>query len=201
MQPPNQIVQALKKVYQKPTIDVVGFSSSILQLPFDSFTKEWLEQCCTWIADEKCLSVNTHFQEFYKIVNDQLIASDLTDSMQRGTGLGDISKLSGKLPGPPVLVQITRITEIGTSAFQLEQVRAAREERMGVGIDSEEGEEDGDLEVQGEGPMPKYPRGTLHFELSDGTTVFEGMEYRPLPELVLGTSKLGFKVCHSTLSL
>lgn len=113
--------------------------------------------------------------------------------MQHGTGLNDISSFSGHLPGPPVLVQIMEITEIGVSAFQLEQIRAAREERVLAGIGDEEGEEDGDIEVDGEGPMPKYPRRTLHFQVSDGATIFEAMEYRPLPQLGLGSTKLGYK--------
>jgi len=114
--------------------------------------------------------------------------------MQHGTGLNDISKLSGHLPGPPVLVQIVEITDIGVSAFQLEQIRAAREERILAGVGDEENEEDGDIEVEGEGPMPKYPRGTLHFQVSDGAIIFEAMEYRPIPQLGLGTTKLGYKV-------
>ncbi|KAF9525640.1 hypothetical protein CPB83DRAFT_795942, partial [Crepidotus variabilis] len=177
MPPPQQIAQALKNAYPKPQVDA-----------------EWLEQCCAWVEEEKNLSPAIHFQEFYDNVKRQLIESDLRDSMQAGTGLANIARLSGKLPGPPILVQITAITEIGVSAFQLEQVRAAREERILAGIGDEEGEEDGDVEVEGEGPMPKYPRGTLHFQLSDGATVFEGMEYRPLPQILLGTTKLGYKI-------
>ena len=112
-----------------------------------------------------------------------------------GTGLDvHINKYTGDLRGPPVLVQITAITDIGISAFQLEQVRAAREERLMSGVGDEEGEEDGDVDVEGEGPMPKYPRGTLRFKLSDGVTTLEAMEYRPLPQISLGRTPLGYKV-------
>ena len=112
-----------------------------------------------------------------------------------GTGLDvHINKYAGNLRGPPVLVQIIAITDIGISAFQLEQIRAAREERLTSGVGDEEGEEDGDVDVEGEGPMPKYPRGTLRFKLSDGVTTLEAMEYRPLPKISLGPTPLGYKV-------
>jgi RecQ-mediated genome instability protein 1 len=114
--------------------------------------------------------------------------------MHHGTGLPEVSSFTGNISGPPVLVQIMAIKEIGISAFQLEQIRAAREERILAGVGDEEGEEDGDPEVEGEGPMPKYPRGTLLLRLSDGATEFDGMEYRPIPQVVLGVTKLGYKV-------
>jgi hypothetical protein len=158
--------------------------------------KEWLEQCCGWIVEEKELSVTGNFQEFFQNVHEQLLNSDLRDSMQHGTGLPEVSSFTGNLSGPPVLVQIMAIKDMGVSAFQLEQIRAAREERILAGVGDEEGEEDGDVEVEGEGPMPKYPRGTLLLRLSDGATEFEAMEYRPIPQLVLGVTKLGYKVSY-----
>lgn len=146
------------------------------------------------MEEDQSLSPTADFQAFYNTVKQQLLKSNLADSMQAGTGLRNIEKFSGNLTGPPVLVQIKQITDIGVSAFQLEQVRSAREERFLAGDGEEEGEEEGDIEVEGEGPMPKFPRGTLHFELSDGQVVLEGMEYRPLHELSLGKTQLGFKV-------
>lgn len=114
--------------------------------------------------------------------------------MQHGTGLPEVSRFAGNLSGPPLLVQIMAIKDMGISAFQLEQIRAAREERTLAGVGDEEGEEDGDIDVEGEGPMPKYSRGTLLLRLSDGATEFEAMEYRPIPQLVLGVTRLGYKV-------
>jgi RecQ-mediated genome instability protein 1 len=129
-------------------------------------------------------------------VEEQLLKSDLHLSTLHNTGLDPrISQFTGVLQGAPTLVQILAITEIGVSALQLEQVRVAREERMRDGEGNVEGDEDGDVEIEGEGPMPKYPRGQLHFRLSDGLTNFEATEYRRLPELVLGNTPLGFKVC------
>lgn len=67
-------------------------------------------------------------------VEEQLLKSDLSDSMLHRTGLDPrISQFTGILQGAPTLVQILAITEIGTSASHLEQVRAAREERMRSG--------------------------------------------------------------------
>ena len=84
--------------------------------------------------------------------------------------------------------------DISTSAFELDQIRQARKERILAGVGDEEGKEDGDIDV-GEGPMPKYPRGKLRLQLSDGQTVLEAMEYRRINELKL-TTPSGYKVCH-----
>ena len=140
-------------------------------------------------------------QDLKDKVEEQLLKSDLQLSMLHNTGLDPrISQFTGFLQGAPTLVQILAITEIGVSALQLEQVRVAREERMRYGEGNVEGEEDGDLEIEGEGPMPKYPRSQLHFRLSDGLTIFEATEHRPLPSLVLGNTPLGFKVNYSQSS-
>ena len=85
--------------------------------------------------------------------------------------------------------------DVSTSAFQLDQIRQAREERIRAGVGNEEGEEDGDVDVEGEGPMPQYPRGKLRLQLSDGETVLEALEYRRINELKL-TTPHGFKVGH-----
>lgn len=145
-------------------------------------------------------NANPHSNQFLQDVEAQLLQSDLTDSMLEGTGLpihitqSDHREANTRLTGPPVLVEIVAITEIASSAYQLDQIRVAREERMRLGqTDDDEGGE-GDLEIEGEGPMPKYPRGMLRFQLSDGTTTLSAIEYRSLPDLVLGKTKLGFKV-------
>ena len=121
--------------------------------------------------------------------------------MQPHTGLpaniSDPNTISTTLTGPPVLVEIIRMDDISTSAFQLDQIRQARDKRIQAGVGSEEGEEDGDIDVDGEGPMPQYPRGTLRFQLSDGQTVLEALEYRRINELKL-TIPSGFKVCQSS---
>jgi len=134
--------------------------------------------------------------DFKGKAEEQLLKSDLSDSMLHHTGLDSrISQFTGILQGAPTLVQILAITEIGSSASHLEQVRVAREERMRSGEGNIEGEEDGDVEIEGEGPMPKYPRGQLQFRLSDGLTTFEATEYRRLSGIVLGNTSLGYKVC------
>lgn len=154
-----------------------------------------MDGCCEWLVGNQHIDPLTSFPEFTDQVKDQLLQSDLHDSMMHGTGLDvHINKYTGSLRGPPVLVQITEISDIGISAFQLEQVRAAREERLMAGVGDEEGEEDGDVDVEGEGPMPKYPRGALRFKLSDGVTTLKAIEYRSLPQISLGPTPLGYKV-------
>ena len=115
--------------------------------------------------------------------------------MMHGTGLDvRIQNLTWTLEGTVLLVQITQITDVGVSAFVLEQVCLATEERIMSGVGDEEGEEDGDIDVEGEGPMPKYPRGTLRFQLSDGVTTLEALEYCHLPQITLGVTALSYKV-------
>ena len=93
-------------------------------------------------------------------------------------------------PTQPVLCQINAITEIGHSAFSLQNVRQTRIDREDLAGLVEAGVED-EEESQ---PIPNYPRATLRFELSDGSVTVRAMEYKRLPGLELGVTPLGFKV-------
>lgn len=86
-----------------------------------------------------------------------------------------------------VLVQIISITEIGHSAFTLQNVRQARLEREDMAglARHEDDEEEG---------IPSYPRSMLRFQLSDGLTILQAIEFRHLEKIVLGETKLGYKV-------
>lgn len=57
-----------------------------------------------------------------------------------------------------------------------------------------------DADAEDEGPVPKYPRGMLRLELSDGFTTVEAVEYRSIPQLELGVTPLGYKVCCSLIA-
>ncbi|KAF9560485.1 hypothetical protein CPC08DRAFT_636483 [Agrocybe pediades] len=185
MNPTAKITEWLDTHFPKPRVD-----------------PEWLEGCTQWVEGDQHISPVTAFPQFMERVRDQLLESDLGDSMMRGTGLDpNTPNMTTQLRGSPVLMQITAITEIGSSAFQLDQVRVAREERLAAGVGDVEGDEEGDVEVEGEGPMPKYPRGTLYFHLSDGETTIEAMEYRAIPQLSLGVTPLGYKARLLSLSL
>ncbi|KAH6913275.1 hypothetical protein BKA70DRAFT_1558649 [Coprinopsis sp. MPI-PUGE-AT-0042] len=135
-----------------------------------------------------------NYTKIIAVIQKQILKADLFDA----TGLPP--QISSRetticIAGPPVLVQIKALTDIGISAFKLEEVRKAREERPQSGLGTEEdGEDEGDIEVEGEGPMPKYPRGTLMFGLSDGTAILKAMEYKVLPQLSLLTTPPGYKM-------
>jgi RecQ-mediated genome instability protein 1 len=163
--------------------------------PSPRVAPEWLDACFAWVVAEHNLDPAEHMPAIIEHVEAQLLQSELCDSMSHGTGipLALLTAPSGTLIGP-VLVQITAITEVGSSALSLEQVRVARAERLAAGADEGDGEDEADLEVDGEGPVPNYPRSMLRFELSDGATTLSAIEYRPLPELVLGVTPLGYKV-------
>lgn len=123
----------------------------------------------------------------------QLLQSDLSASMLPGTGLpADVSDFNNRtLHGPPILVEVISITEIGSSAFNLQNIRQARIEHADLaglaGGDDDQDEENGTN-------VPKYPRSMLRFQLSDGATTLQAIEYRRLPQLELGETPLGFKV-------
>ncbi|KAJ7364092.1 hypothetical protein DFH08DRAFT_1072906 [Mycena albidolilacea] len=175
---PPQLTAWLDEHYPSPRVD-----------------PEWLDACYTWVTTEHHLDPAAHMPAIIEHVEAQLLQSDLCDSMSHGTGipLALLTAVSGTLRGP-VLVEITALTEVGSSALALDQVRVARAERFaaGAGLDDEENE--ADLEVDGEGPVPNYPRGMLRLELSDGATTLSAIEYRPLPELTLGVTPLGYKM-------
>ncbi|PCH42409.1 DUF1767-domain-containing protein [Wolfiporia cocos MD-104 SS10] len=172
MAPPPQVLQWIRRTYPKPQIDM-----------------EWLEDCYSWIQQEYHLNPATQMSDIIKHVDHQLLNSDLNDSMVPDTGLpSDVAELDKTIIRGPILVQIVSIMEIGHSAFNLQNVRQARLERVDVaGLAREEDEED-------EGPIPSYPRSMLYFRLSDGSTILQAMEYRRLPGLTLGETNLGYKM-------
>ena len=92
------------------------------------------------------------------------------------------------------------MTEIGHSAFSLQNVRQARIERADLaGLAGEEGEDqDGGEDA---GSVPKYPRSMLRFQLSDGTRILEAIEYRKIPQFELGVTPLGCKASFPNNSL
>ncbi|XP_006459089.1 hypothetical protein AGABI2DRAFT_177171 [Agaricus bisporus var. bisporus H97] len=176
-----RVAQYLDNRYPRPKVD-----------------PEWLQGCYEWLTSLP--GADPTSQKFLDDVVAQLLQSDLTDSMLQGTGIPigvtqtNSAQANSYLGGTPILVEIVAITEIGTSAYQLEQIRATREERMRLGQTEDGGEDEADLEVEGEGPVPRYPRGMLRFDLSDGSTTINAIEFRPIPEIILGQTQLGYKM-------
>lgn len=131
-------------------------------------------------------------------VNRELLCSNLCDSTVPGTGFpNNVNDLDGAtIPGPPILVEIAAMDEIGHSAFSLLNIaeeraefakREARRQAAAQAGDEAEEEEEEDIK-------PTYPRSMLRFELSDGTKVLHGFEYVRLPGIELGVTPLGYKV-------
>ncbi|KAJ3780984.1 hypothetical protein GGU10DRAFT_278392 [Lentinula aff. detonsa] len=176
--PPEAIIKWLKQHYPRPHIH-----------------PEWLQACYDWIIGERRLNPDTDMPRIIEEVEAQLLESDLRDSMVHGTGIpqeiANFNSAHSKLTGPPILVQIEAITDVGVSAYSLNKTRLIREERRDAG---EEQEGEADDEVEGEGPIPNYTRSMLRLELSDGSTTLRAAEYRPIPELILGGTPLGFKL-------
>lgn len=157
--------------------------------------QHWLSQCYAWVIEEHNLNPATDMGQIREQVESQLLMSDLTDSMVHGTGLphGLAGLQKGSLSGPPVLVQILALAEIGHSAFNLMNVRQTKIDRADLsGLARGDNEDEAD-----EGPIPNYPRSMLQFELSDGAITLKAIEYRKIPQLDLENTPLGFKVCPS----
>ncbi|KAK0450248.1 hypothetical protein EV421DRAFT_1323816 [Armillaria borealis] len=165
---PRQVTQFIERTYPRPRVD-----------------PEWLQACYDWVLEDKQLNPTTDIQQILKHVEEQLLCSNLQDSMFQGTGLpADITnpETQHTVVAGPVLVEIVSITDIGVSAYNLNKIRITRDERIAAG-EQEVGE--GDVEVEGEGPIPAYTRSMLRMDLSDGTIILKSMEYRPLKDLTL----------------
>jgi RecQ-mediated genome instability protein 1 len=153
-----------------------------------------LSDCYAYVRDELNPS-NTN--EAIQHVNTQFLASDMRDSTVANTGLPMSFKNMGygRVPGP-VLVQIMSLTDIGQSAFTLKNVRQTRLEREDLaGLEEENGDDGDENEDEDAGPVPKYPRGMLKLELTDGSMIIPAIEFRKIPQLQLGETPLGCKVC------
>jgi RecQ-mediated genome instability protein 1 len=173
--PARRITDWIRQAYPKPTVD-----------------PDWLDACLAWIAEELHLNdLDSQGDEIISNIDTQLLNSDLHDSMLTGTGFPpDIGNAENTRLRGHILVQIQGITEVGHSAFSLQNVRQTRIDRADLAGLTADDEED-------EGPIPTYPRSMLRFDLSDGSQAVRAIEYRRLPELVLGVTPLGYKVRES----
>lgn len=165
-----------------------------LNYPKPKLDPMWFNDFQKWVQNVQGITLESDFQTFTKELESQLLSSSLSDSTEPATGLHTHIAVNtmNTVIRDLVLVEITAITEIAHSAFNLDQIRAAREERERLGH-STDGGDDGDIEID-EGPPPKYPTGMLKLELTDGNTKLPAIEYRPLPEIKLGVTPLGYKL-------
>ncbi|KAH9850371.1 hypothetical protein C2E23DRAFT_870075 [Lenzites betulinus] len=173
--PPPQVVQWLNRAYPRPSVD-----------------PEWLEGCYTWITGELNLDPARDMPAILENVNTQLLGSNLTDSMVAGTGFPQeiLGAQEAFLKGP-ILVELVDIMDIGHSAYSLLQTYEAREDyRKQAALRATRDERDGEEPK----PMPKYSRSILQLRLSDGVSTLLANEHKPLPELELGETPLGYKV-------
>ncbi|KAI0784601.1 hypothetical protein C8Q75DRAFT_724359 [Abortiporus biennis] len=176
-QVPQEVTRFLREKYPKPIVD-----------------QEWLEGCYNWTVSDLGLIPATQMDAILHNVESQLLQSNLSDSMRPSTGLPPtVSQIQkGTLTGAPILVEIISLTEIGNSAYNLMNVRQQRIDRADLaGLNANNDNND---DGEDEGPVPKYPRSMLRFQLSDGSTTLEAIELKRLPGLELGETPLGFKV-------
>ncbi|CED84089.1 Uncharacterized conserved protein [Phaffia rhodozyma] len=187
------ILNNLKFLYPKPAID-----------------PEWVTNIIQSIQEK---TPGLTLQQQIKQVNLAFLESDLEQSTVHGTGfplelitgedmMHQQVLYQGQKQG--CLVMIMAITEIGASAYNLKrtlndkrEVRSGRAQIRRLPVE-EEGAEDGSgngrEEDEKEGTGPKYTRSMLKFTLSDGVHEVEAIEYRKIPNLVLGETRLGCKL-------
>lgn len=138
-----------------------------------------------------------------------MLQSNLADSMQRGTGFPENIRsikdgfIATEETGGPLLVQVTAITDVGTSAFTLMNVRQARLDKADMAGLTKDRDLDVDMETvenqertveeEEDTTMPPYPRSMLSLWLDDGTMRVKAMELKRIPDLVLGETFLGCK--------
>ena len=160
------------------------------------------------------LNPQNDMQAIREGIDTQILGSCLKDSMTPATGFpANVLEIDGQpIPGPPVLVEILRMDEIGHSALSLIYVAEARaehtrqvERRLKAEAErkKEEDQEDHDRHKGQDrqpdaeediGVLPTYPRSMLHFELSDGSTTLQAFEFAHLPGFELGKPVIGRKV-------
>ncbi|ORY35741.1 hypothetical protein BCR39DRAFT_511855 [Naematelia encephala] len=169
-------------------------SSSVLvgqlkrKYPLPEPDPNWVQECVNALIED---DQNPSFAA----VEEQYLYSDLSQSTLASRVLLP-SEAHDKILFPsPVLVQLISLTEIGSSAFQLQTVLEQRRDVLEgatriLRMDEEE-EQDHGVE---EGKLPAYPRGMLQLEISDGRRVMAAMEYRRINGLVLGETALGAKL-------
>ncbi|EJD49035.1 hypothetical protein AURDEDRAFT_183151 [Auricularia subglabra TFB-10046 SS5] len=168
---PQAVKDWLRRTYPRPTVN-----------------PEWLEACCDWITSELNVAP-AQTDDFIRHVDAQLLQSDLADSMLPGTGFpaAPAARIAG-----PVLCQVAALSDIGHSAFSLQTTRQNRIDKADMtGLALAQGDEEA---AEDEGPIPRYPRGMLRFQLSDGSLAINAIEYRKIPQFVLGETPLGYKL-------
>lgn len=77
--------------------------------------QEWLAECYHWVKVKEKLEGRKvlNYGQLVLFTMEQILASDLAHSTARGTGFGPASsRISGRLQGPPLLVQVVAFTEV-----------------------------------------------------------------------------------------
>ncbi|EKD04167.1 hypothetical protein A1Q2_01513 [Trichosporon asahii var. asahii CBS 8904] len=134
----------------------------------------------------------------YENVEAAYLDSDLNETTLNGVIPQELN--DGVLFPRPTLLQLHSITEIGASAFALNTAREQRREVLS-GATRIRGIDDDDEDDIDDSKLPAYPRSMLSVEVSDGRSTIRAIEYRKLPELALGETRLGLKMMRGRLLL
>ncbi|KIJ12144.1 hypothetical protein PAXINDRAFT_83435, partial [Paxillus involutus ATCC 200175] len=153
--------------YPKPTID-----------------PKWLSDCCQWISSEHNIC---HFHRFIEHVGLQLLRSNLGDSVVPGSGTTQAHE--GRAGWPRINGDPLRDHAVKTN----DRTRTPHRDSIGPSQASCNLLSDSRIHTT-PGPVPRFPRGVLMFELSNGCTTFRNIEFRSLAKLGSGITPSGYKV-------
>ncbi|KAL1406126.1 hypothetical protein Q8F55_007809 [Vanrija albida] len=158
--------------------------------PFPPPDPSWVSECIDALIEDGQEATREAVQEQY--IHADLGVSSLPAGNDAIPGPDAIDAAHGKTLFPRgLLVQVHSVAEMGASAFQLQTALDARRDVLSGASRIRRMDDEEDVE---DGKVPPYPRHMLSLEVSDGRTLMRAIEYRSLPRLGLGDTKLGCKL-------
>lgn len=138
------------------------------------------------------------WHKFTAVVTSRIVESRFSEVAVPGTGL--LPRIYGGMVyteiNGPVVLELVHLTEVGISAFELDEIREQRDKASRAGLMSlaERGLLPTSTNIANvQATLPPYPRKCLKLILSDGTTELPALECEALP-LELGKTRMGLKV-------
>ena len=119
---PDRIEERIRTAYARPHIsDVSPFKICAFLSSHQITLKAWLDQCCTHLMEAVGLDPVADEDNFYSSLEQHYLFSNLKESTDPGTGfaLSNAIKEGMGTNDVPVLVEVSDVTDVGISAFDL----------------------------------------------------------------------------------
>ncbi|KAG2005520.1 hypothetical protein CC2G_001920 [Coprinopsis cinerea AmutBmut pab1-1] len=171
--------------------------------PRPTLKTEFIRQSCAQLITEKNGHLpdgNVEEDEFLEAFDVLFYRCELRTATEPGTGLPKHLPLyitCKRIKGPEIWLEVKSICDIGISGFTLERIRLERQRQMFEAIATAAKEsrhlERDEIDALRRS-LPKFPRGTLLFTLSDGHEDIDALELEPLPGFSLESTYVGHKI-------